>query len=599
MTVTITALQKQRRDTASNWTTNNTVLLAGEWGIESDTKKFKIGDGSTAWQSLDYVPIPDTNRLLTGNLTVGTNLNVSGNAVVTGDLTVSGTTTTVNTTNLDIEDKNITLGKVSSPSDTLADGGGITLKGSTDKTFNWVDATDSWTSSEHFSVSGQKEIRYLDSDSSHHVGFKAPSTVTSNVVWTLPATDAAVNGYVLASDASGNLSWVDPGSTTNPTFTGDLTIQNDGNIRGIATVQAIYTGSTKVLTVTVASKTAAHRYNGTGSSNGYKIDGYESPFITLTPGRVYKFDQADSSNTGHPLRFYLEADKTTAYTTNVATSGIPGSGGAYTEITVTDDTPSVLHYQCSSHAYMGNAVSTNSNVVNADRITSGTIPDARFPATLPAISGANLTNLPAANLSNLNATNLTSGTVPDARFPATLPASSGVNLTALNGSNITSGTIAAARVATLNQDTTGSAATLTTPRAINGVNFDGSAAITIADSTKMPLTGGTFSAEVIFQKEITETVFAITDASSVALDPINGMIQTWTLGANRTATDSLTTGQSMLLIITASGSNYSLTWPTITWRGGSAPTLGGATPTAIELFKVGSTLYGANVGDLG
>ena len=42
MTITLTALQKQRRDTASNWTSNNTVLLAGEWGIESDTKKFKI-----------------------------------------------------------------------------------------------------------------------------------------------------------------------------------------------------------------------------------------------------------------------------------------------------------------------------------------------------------------------------------------------------------------------------------------------------------------------------------------------------------------------------------------------------------------------------
>ena len=614
MTITLTALQKQRRDTASNWTSNNTVLLAGEWGIESDTKKFKIGDGSTAWQSLDYVPIPDTNRLLTGNLTVGTNLNVSGNAVVTGDLTVSGTTTTVNTTNLDIEDKNITLGKVTSPSDTLADGGGITLKGSTDKTLNWVDATDSWTSSEHFSVLGQKEIRYLDSDSSHHVGFKAPSTVTSNVVWTLPATDAAVNGYVLASDASGNLSWVDPGSTTNPTFTGDLTIQNDGNIRGIATVQAVYTGSTKVLTVTVASKTAAHRYNGTGSSNGYKIDGYESPFITLTPGRAYKFDQADSSNTGHPLRFYLEADKTTAYTTNVTTSGTPGSSGAYTEITVTDNTPLVLHYQCSAHAYMGNAVSTNSNVVNADRITSGTLPDGRFPSTLPAASAANLTSIPAGQLT---------GTVADARITTltasklsgALPAISGANLTGVAAT--TAATLATARniggvsfdgsanidlpgVNTAgNQNTTGSAATLTTPRAINGVNFDGSAAITVADSTKMPLTGGTFSAEVIFQKEITETVFAITDASSVALDPINGMIQTWTLGANRTATDSLTTGQSMLLIITASGSNYSLTWPTMTWRGGSAPTLGGATPTAIELFKVGSTLYGANVGDLG
>jgi len=153
-------------------------------------------------------------------------------------------------------------------------------------------------------------------------------------------------------------------------------------------------------------------------------------------------------------------------------------------------------------------------------------------------------------------------------------------------------------VDTLNQNTTGSAATLTTPRAINGVNFDGSADITIADSTKMPLAGGTFTGTIIVEDAINETIFAITDASSVALDPDNGMVQTWTLGANRTATDSLTTGQSMLLIITASSSNYTLTWPTMKWNGGSAPTLGGSDPTAIELFKVGSQLYGATVGDL-
>ena len=98
----------------------------------------------------------------------------------------------------------------------------------------------------------------------------------------------------------------------------------------------------------------------------------------------------------------------------------------------------------------------NVTVVDAAKITTGTIPearittldatkltgtvaDARFPATLPASSGANLTALPAANLT---------GTVADARFPATLPATSGVNLTALNGSNIGSGTVPTARLGT-------------------------------------------------------------------------------------------------------------------------------------------------------
>ena len=56
MTITLNALQKQRSDTASNWTSNNPTLLAGEFGWETDTKKLKIGDGSTAWQSLDYLP---------------------------------------------------------------------------------------------------------------------------------------------------------------------------------------------------------------------------------------------------------------------------------------------------------------------------------------------------------------------------------------------------------------------------------------------------------------------------------------------------------------------------------------------------------------
>jgi hypothetical protein len=85
---------------------------------------------------------------------------VSGTSLtLSGDLTVNGTTTTLNSTTMSVDDKNIELGSVATPSDVTADGGGITLKGATDKTFNWVDATDSWTSSEHINLASGKDLK--------------------------------------------------------------------------------------------------------------------------------------------------------------------------------------------------------------------------------------------------------------------------------------------------------------------------------------------------------------------------------------------------------------------------------------------------------
>jgi hypothetical protein len=72
------------------------------------------------------------------------------------DPTFTGTTTNINTTNLVVEDKNIVINDVTSPSDANADGGGISLNGATTKTLNWVDATDAWTSSEHLNLASGK-----------------------------------------------------------------------------------------------------------------------------------------------------------------------------------------------------------------------------------------------------------------------------------------------------------------------------------------------------------------------------------------------------------------------------------------------------------
>ena len=389
----------------------------------------------------------------------------------------------MNTSTLTVEDKNIEIAK-NAANDAAADGAGITVdSGDGNKTWNWIDSTDSWTSSEHINLATGKGYK-LNGTTVLSGTTLGSSIVTSSLTTLGTITTGEWNGTAIAnnylanstvsfggvsvalgaadatpafnlSDATGYQFSSLTGITTD--IVGDATPQlggnldanskdisgvNNLNVSGVSTfasdVNATdiikgykYTaapyGSTTTITVTVASKTAAHRYNGTGSSLGYVFDGLESPFITLTPGRTYKFDQADNSNSSHQIKFYLEADKTTLYEGGVTYNGTAGSAGAYTQIVVGDETPTVLHYMCVNHGYMGNSAQVNSNVVNTnyDATLRGNLNVSGIAtATTFSGSGANLTNLPAANITG------------------TLPAISGVNLTGVvtsitAGSNIT------------------------------------------------------------------------------------------------------------------------------------------------------------------
>jgi hypothetical protein len=116
-----------------------------------------------------------------GSITVGlpSNVTIQSELNVLGNLTVSGSTTTINTQTLIVEDKNIEIGNVDDPTDITANGGGITLKGATDKTFNWIDATDSWTSSEHIDLANGKVVKHNGTEilsSTEYVGNSATST---------------------------------------------------------------------------------------------------------------------------------------------------------------------------------------------------------------------------------------------------------------------------------------------------------------------------------------------------------------------------------------------------------------------------------------
>jgi len=97
-------------------------------------------------------------------LAVTANATIGGDLTITGNFTVNGTTTNINTTNLVVEDKNVVLADVGTPTDTTADGGGITIKGATDKTLNWVNSTAAWTSSENVNVATGKTYKINGTD---------------------------------------------------------------------------------------------------------------------------------------------------------------------------------------------------------------------------------------------------------------------------------------------------------------------------------------------------------------------------------------------------------------------------------------------------
>ena len=207
--------------------------------------------------------------------------------------------------------------------------------------------------------------------------------------------------------------------------------------------------TTKNFQVTVAAKSGTHVYQGQGSGNAYYVDGTESPIINLKLGRTYRFTLSGSDMSSHPFRFYYDAARNTQYTTGVTTTA------TYTEITISESTPPMLHYQCSSHGYMGHAVqigTRNFTGFTTTDLTEGTnlyYTDTRFDNRLATKTTDNLSegssNLyftnaraQAVSLDSAEAIQLIDSAYVQARQS---PATDSAATQAMIDSNFTSGTI--------------------------------------------------------------------------------------------------------------------------------------------------------------
>lgn len=141
--------------------------------------------------------------------------------------------------------------------------------------------------------------------------------------------------------------------------------------------------------------------------------------------------------------------------------------------------------------------------------------------------------------------------------------------------------------------------------AIGGVTGSTDNAILRADGTGGATAQGSAvtisDAGVVAGATIQDTVYAITDGASVTVSPANGGVQTWTLGGNRTPTLSFSSGQSLILVVTAGSNTLTLSGVTWTKQGstsGTAPTWAtGTGKSVVVLWMVGSALYGSYLGD--
>ena len=190
--------------------------------------------GSGAFTTLTGTQTISGNKTFTGTLdfssaTIAT-FATTGNVTVGGDLTVNGTVSTINSTTVTVDDKNLELGSTASPSDATADGGGITLKGTTDKTINWIDATDSWTFSEHVDLAAGKSFKIAGTNVLSATALGS-AVVSSSLTSVGTITSGTWNGTTIA---------VANGGTGQTSYTdGQLLIGNStGNTLNKATLTA-------------------------------------------------------------------------------------------------------------------------------------------------------------------------------------------------------------------------------------------------------------------------------------------------------------------------------------------------------------------------
>ena len=141
-------------------------------------------------------------------------------------------------------------------------------------------------------------------------------------------------------------------STSTTTTSTTTTVPETTTTTSTTTTVPVTTTTTSTTTTVPEITNIIVTVSNDGSGSEYYLNGSKGSTINVSNGAKYRFDQSDSSNSGHPLRISTSQEGS-QYTMNVTIYGTPGNSGAYTEIEITVETPSTLYIYCSYHFGMG------------------------------------------------------------------------------------------------------------------------------------------------------------------------------------------------------------------------------------------------------
>lgn len=210
-----------------------------------------------------------SNIDIPGTLDVTGAATFDGNLTVAGNLTINGSTTSLSSVTVEVEDKNIELGNVASPTDVTADGGGISLRGTTTKTFNWLNATDSWTSSEHLDLASGKAYYINGTEVLNATGLGSNIELSSG---NIPA--GLIDNSHISGTAAIAGSKIQAGTTSNSGV-----VQLNSSISSTSTTQAATPSAVKTAndTATAALPKAGGTMSGDIAMGSNKVTGLGTP----------------------------------------------------------------------------------------------------------------------------------------------------------------------------------------------------------------------------------------------------------------------------------------------------------------------------------